>query len=127
MEKITYITALNFAIDTINEALDASGSVEWDEKAHAAIDKLTALRDQTAKRNSAERKPTKVQVENERLKEVVLGILTDESQTVTEIMAKDNRLSALSNQKVSALVNALVDDGKALKVPVGRKSTFRRA
>ena len=127
MEKITYITALNFAIDTINEALDASGSVEWDEKARAAIDKLTALRDQTAKRNSAERKPTKAQQANEELKEVVLEALGLEPMTVTEVMAQDERLSALSNQKVSALVNALVRDGKALKVMDGRKSTFCRA
>ena len=45
-------------------------------------------------------------------------------QTVTEIMARDEALAGLSNQKVSALVNALVKDGRALKVPDGRKSTF---
>jgi len=115
MEKITYIAALNYAIETLTDAPTE------------IVEKLTALRDQTAKRNSAERKPTKAQQANEELKEVVLETLGLEPMTVTEVMAQDERLSALSNQKVSALVNALVRDGKALKVMDGRKSTFCRA
>jgi hypothetical protein len=51
----------------------------------------------------------------------------DDLCTVTELMARDAELATLSNQKVSALVNALVKDGVALKVPDGRKSTFCRA
>lgn len=115
MEKITYITALNFAIENLT---DAPAEI---------VDKLTALRDQTAKRNSAERKPTKAQLANEELKAVVLEALGLDPMTVTEIMAQDDRLSALSNQKVSALVNALVDEGKATKITEKRKSKFARA
>ena len=40
-------------------------------------------------------------------------------------MGKSDALSALSNQKVSALVNALVEDGKAVKEVLKRKSYFR--
>lgn len=124
MEKMTYVTALAFAIDTIDQAITASGSADWDQEALAVIEKLTALKAQTEKRNSAERKPTKAQVANEALKDRVLSVLTKEPATVTEVMARDAELTALSNQKVSALVNALVKEGKALKVPDGRKSTF---
>ena len=54
MKTLTYVDALNVAL---------SADLPEDVKA-----KLTALRDQTAKRNSAERKPTKAQVANEALK-----------------------------------------------------------
>jgi hypothetical protein len=111
MKTLTYVDALNVAL---------SADLPEDVKA-----KLTALRDQTAKRNSAERKPTKAQVANEALKEQVLAVLTTENATVTDIMGKSDALSALSNQKVSALVNALVEDGKAVKEVLKRKSYFR--
>jgi hypothetical protein len=61
------------------------------------------------------------------LKVVVLEALGLDPMTVTEIMAQDDRLSALSNQKVSALVNALVDEGKAVKTVEKRKSYFAKA
>lgn len=116
MEKITYVVALNTAIETLsaNEAMTA------------VVEKLTALRDQQIKRNSAERKPTKAQIENDRLKGVLFGVLTAEPHTVTEIMALSDELSALSNQKVSALINALVDEGRAVKTVEKRKSYFAR-
>ena len=112
MTKMTYVAALNYVLTNV---ADLPADV---------AEKLTALKEQTEKRNSAERKPTKAQQANEVLKDKVLAVLTADPATVTEIMAKDAELAALSNQKVSALVNALVRDGKALKVPDGRKTTF---
>ena len=112
--KMTYVDALNIALTA-----DLPEEVK---------EKLTALRDQTAKRNSTEnRKPTKAQVANEGLKAKVLAVMTAEPATVTEIMARDPELSALSNQKVSALVNALAKEGAVLKIPDGRKTTFALA
>jgi hypothetical protein len=112
--KMTYVDALNIAIETLTDA--------------DVIEKLTALRDQTAKRNSTEnRKPTKTQQENAELQKVVLAALTREPCTISELMTRDARLSALSNQKVAALTNALVKSGDALKIPDGRKMTFALA
>lgn len=115
MEKLTYVTALNYVLTNVTDLPEEIS------------DKLTALRDAQVKRNSADRKPTKAQVENERLKAVVLSVLTAEPATVTDLMGKSEELSALSNQKVSALVNALVDDGKAVKTTEKRKSYFTLA
>ena len=111
--KMTYIDALNFAIENLTDT--------------AVVEKLTALRDQQVKRNSADRKPTKTQLENEELKDYVRQVLTDNAQpmTVSEIMAKSATLSALSNQKVSALVNAMVRDGHVAKVPDKRVNRFQ--
>jgi hypothetical protein len=115
MEKMTYVAALTYVLENVTDLPEA------------VAEKLTALKAQTEKRNSADRKPTKAQVANEGLKAKVAEVLTSEPATVTELMARDAELAALSNQKVSALVNALVKDGVALKVPDGRKSTFCRA
>ena len=117
MEKLTYVVALNTAISALSADPDMT----------AVVEKLTALRDQQVKRNTADRKPTKAQVANEALKAEILAVLTDEPMTVTDIMGKSDALSALSNQKVSALVNALCDDGKAVKTTEKRKSYFARA
>ena len=112
MTKLTYVDALNIALNA-----DLPEEVK---------EKLTALRDQTIKRNTADRKPTKAQMANEALKAKVLEVLTAEPATVTDLMARDAELGALSNQKVSALVNALVEDGKAVKTIEKRKSYFAK-
>lgn len=109
--KMTYVDALNIALTAVTDT--------------EAREKLEALREQIAKRNSAEnRKPTKVQRANEDLKAVVLSVLTADPATVSEIMTRDPALTALSNQKVSALVNALVREGSAVKVPDKRVNRF---
>lgn len=113
--KITYTAALSYVLTNCELPAEISA-------------KLETLLEQTAKRNSAEnRKPTKAQLANEELKAVVAGVLTSTPSTVSEIMTRDARLAALSNQKVSALVNALVEDGKATKGTDKRKSVFSKA
>lgn len=117
MTKMTYVAALSTAIAVLSA----------DPAQAEVVEKLTALKAQTEKRNSADRKPTKAQVANEALKAKVAEVLTDAPATVTELMARDEALSTLSNQKVSALVNALVDEGRAVKTVEKRKSYFTRA
>lgn len=113
MKTLTYVDALNAAIEAVT-----------DEEVKA---KLTALRDQTAKRNSAERKPTKKQVENVGLAERVVAVLkiADHPMTVTEIMGEDDTLAVLSNQKVSALIRSLGE--RVVKTTEKRVSKFSLA
>ena len=125
MEKMTYVAALDYALDMIASAMQdiEDSDFVYAEMAQVA-DKLTLLRAQVDKRNSAERKPTKVQIENERLKSFVFEALGNKPQTVTEFMATSAELCDLSKQKVAALVNALVDEGKVVKTIEKRKSYF---
>lgn len=117
MEKLTYVVALNTAISALSA----------DESMTAVVEKLTALRDAQVKRNSTERKPTKTQVANLELAEVVAEVLRTASTplTITEIMAHDDRLSTLSNQKVSAIVRGMGD--RVAKVVDKRVSKFTLA
>lgn len=125
MEKMTYVAALDYALDMIASAMQDIEDSDFVHTEMAQVaDKLTLLRAQVDKRNSAERKPTKVQIENERLKSFVFEALGNKPQTVTEFMATSAELCDLSKQKVAALVNALVDEGKVVKTIEKRKSYF---
>lgn len=73
------------------------------------------------------KKATKTQTENVGLKATILEVLAQGSGTVTEIQSRNTELKALSNQKVSALIKQLVDEGKVSKSTEGRKSVFALA
>ena len=80
-----------------------------------------------AKKNASEKKPTAQQVANEGLKEVILNVLTENGglMTITDIQKSAKELAELSNQKVSALVRQMKEDGKVIKVEDKRKSYFQ--
>lgn len=69
-------------------------------------------------------KPTKRQIENEGLKERILGVLSDEGMTVTEIIATLGD-DSLTNQRVSAILRLMgQNDGTVKKEIVKGKSLF---
>lgn len=112
-KKMTYVDALNVAIEL------TEGEVK---------EKLTALRDATAKRNSADRKPTKTQTANEGIKAEILELLADgTARTVTEIMAEVPSLADASNQKAASLVRQLKDSGAIVREEIKRKAYFKIA
>ena len=80
-----------------------------------------------AKKNTSEKKPTAVQVANEGLKQTIMDVLNENGglMTVTDIQKSCEELSELSNQKVSALIRQLKEDGKVEKVEDKRKSYFK--
>lgn len=60
-----------------------------------------------------------------RLKSVVAETLATVGKgTVTEIQKANSELSELSNQKVTSLLKALIEDGTVAKTVEGRKSMF---
>ena len=101
MTKMTYVKALEIAIN---------GMADGEAK-----DKLIALKAQVEKKNSAERKPTKAQVENAALK--------DNAMTATEIADA----FGISNQKASALLTAMVTDEVVTREVIKRKAYFKVA
>ena len=113
MTKMTYVSALDVAINAVGE-----GEV---------ADKLTALKAQLAKKSSGERKPTATQKENFGFKESILEGLGDGKYTITDIIKSVPEVSALSNQRVSALVRQLVADGVLKREEIKRKAYFSLA
>lgn len=111
--KMTYAKALTEAIAC--EALSPE-----------VREKLEALLAQQVKKSSAEKKPTKTQEANKALGEVVLSILRENGapMTVTEVFNAMPEGSVSSTQKVSALVRALLLEGKVVKTVEKRVSFF---
>ena len=109
-KTMTYATAIDNAI---NGNLDAE-----------TIERLNALKEQLAKRNSgsALKKPTKTQRENEEYKTKIVGLLTEEvdGMTATEI----GSALAVSCQKASAILSQMVKAEVVRKVKDGKVTRF---
>ena len=74
------------------------------------------------------KKATKTQEENVGIKATILEVLaTIGSGTVTDIQNSNEKLSALSNQKVSALIRQLVESGEVVRTTDKKKSIFSLA
>lgn len=73
-------------------------------------------------------KPTKTQIENEKIKAKILEVLTDvnEVMTISELMTADG-LENYSNQKLSVLCHQLVNEHKVVNTKVKKVSYFKIA
>ena len=117
MTKREYFTIIRAAYPT-----DAANA----EDVLAFIDHEIEL---LAKKNTSEKKPTKTQIENEGNKQIVLDTLAafTEGKTISEIQAANEILAEMSNQKVSALVRQMVQDGSLVRIEDKRKAYFKVA
>lgn len=116
MTKMTYVSAIEFAIDTINANMDAM-SGDWTDTAKEVLPKLEALSASIAKRNASkgegEHKPTKTQRENAEVKARILECLTHTLQGLRcGVIASE---LDISSQKCSALLSQLVKSGEVVK------------
>ena len=111
MTNMTYVQALEIAIDIVDN--------------EEAMEKLNALKEQLIKRSSS-KTPTKTQKENEGIMEVIINVLAEMSEpsTVTELITCNKGLENYSNQKISALLKKLVDNGRVEKTIDGKKAKF---
>ena len=80
-----------------------------------------------AKKNSAEKKPTAVQIANDGIKSVILETLAENGKmmTISEMQKVNAELGEMSNQRISALVRQLIADGKVERVEEKRKAYFK--
>ena len=80
-----------------------------------------------AKKNSSEKKPTAVQIANEGIKSVILETLAENGKmmTISEMQKVNAELGEMSNQRISALVRQLINDGKVERIEDKRKAYFK--
>ena len=80
-------------------------------------------------KKASNRKATKTQTENVGIKATILTVLEDfnKPMTITDIQSANEDLKALSNQKISALVKQLKDNGLVVKSVEKGKSLFSLA
>lgn len=78
------------------------------------------------KKNSSDKKPTKNQRENEVIKnDIILNLISDKQMTISEMMAADETLSSMTNQKIASLVRQLLLAGKVERIEDKRKAYFK--
>jgi predicted transcriptional regulator len=112
--KMTYAKALEIAMNAVKENKEV-------------YDKLDALKASIAKKNSAERKPTATQKANEEYKTAILEFMeVGKKYTITDLMKEVVELADLSNQRVSALVRQLKDEGLVERTEEKRKAYFSK-
>ena len=114
MEKITNVKALSIVLDTCTLS----------DEVRAKLEKMKA---QFEKKNSAEKKPTATQIENEGIKSVILETIGDGSFTISELQKLNGELAEHSNQKLSALLKQMVESGSIVREEIKRKAHFKRA
>ena len=91
----------------------------------AKIDNELAL---LAKKNSAEKKPTAQQVQNDGIKSAILSAMeSNRYYTVTEIIKEVPECADLTNQRVSALLRQMKDEGVIVRTEDKRKAYFSKA
>ena len=118
MTKLTYAMAIDFATAIITNGTADFNGFSADEY----LEKLESLKASLARRNGSERKPTKTQQANEGLKEDMWAYVSENGpKRAGDIAGYFN----ISGQKASALLNALVKEGRLDKVAEKRVTYFR--
>lgn len=115
--KITYVA-------TINAVLTAIQNQSFEGITADHVEKLIALGQSLEKRNSAIRKPTKKQGENEGIKSQIKDFLFNTPSAKCGDIAT---AVGISGQKCSALLTQLVKAGEVVKTEEKRVSLFSLA
>lgn len=70
--------------------------------------------------------PTKLQIENESIMKSIISALTEIARpvTISELQSLNVNMANYSNQKLSALLKKLVDNGSVIKTSDKKKSLF---
>lgn len=77
------------------------------------------------KKNSSEKKPTAQQTANEGIKSAILdNMVVGKMYTITEIIKSIPECADLTNQRVSALMRQLREEGKVTRIEDKRKAYF---
>ncbi len=110
-EKMTYGKALSYVFDNCTLPADVR-------------EKLEALSASIAKKNSAERKPTKTQVENASIKDTIAATM---EHGVVYTAAEIAKALDLSSAKVSSLLAQMRADGRVVVTTEKRKNFYTLA
>jgi predicted ArsR family transcriptional regulator len=107
--------------DFFNEIIEVLNEVGRDDLVEFCEDRIDKL-----SKKSSSKKPTKTQVENEGIKDVILEVLGEVAPATATMIATDPRVN-VSNQKVSALLRQLIESGDVVKATEKGKSLFSLA
>ena len=116
MEKMTNVKALDYVLS----------HCELTDEVKEKIAKIKASYEK--KSTTGEKKPTATQVANEGIKTAIVeGMEANRNYTVTELQKEIPACAELSNQRVSALLRQLKEEGKIVRIEDKRKAFYSKA
>lgn len=114
MEKMTNAKALNYVLT----------NCEITDEVREKLEKMLV---QVQKKSSADRKPTATQKENADFKTAILDVMeVGVKYTISDLMKSVPAIADLTNQRVSAIVRQLKDDGLVERTEEKRKAYFSK-
>lgn len=114
MEKITRMSAMDFVLENCEVPTEVR-------------EKLVTIRDSFARKSTTERKPAKEQIENDRLRAVLVDFMQPEEQyTITDFIKNIKGFEEFTTQKVSGLLSPLVKSGVVTRVKGEKNKTYFR-
>ena len=130
MTKMTNKIALDIAMTALMNDANAEFRIAGTDVTFSkqeAMDKLAKMMEQLDKKASAEKKPTKKQMDAEQEAQTLLAELRDagKAMTVSDMIAGLPSCEGLSNQKVSSLVRKLVQAQKVERDVQKRVAYFK--
>ena len=117
MEKMTNVKALEYVLSHCELTTEVKEKIA---KIKASYEKKSTA--------TGEKKPTATQVANEGIKTAIVeGMEANRNYTVTELQKEIPACAELSNQRVSALLRQLKEEGKVVRIEDKRKAYFSKA
>ena len=131
--KMTQVSALKLAIEVITNVINGVDTDLASSELSEAVVKLSGMAEKLAEKRSTPSKADKEKSAEQKAiaDEIVLILSTEETvthgMTVSEMQKASEMLAKYSNQKISAILRKMIDNGTVAKTVDKKKSYFSLA
>ena len=128
--KMTQVSALELAVEVITNVMNGVDTDIASSELSEAITKLSGMAEKLAEKRSTPSKADKEKSAEHKAiaDEIILVLSTEETvtngMTVSEMQKASDKLAEYSNQKISAILRKMVDNGTIVKTVDKKKSYF---
>ena len=128
--KMTQVSALELAVKVITNVMDGVDTDIASSELSEAVVKLSGMAEKLAEKRSTPSKADKEKSAEHKAiaDEIILVLSTEENvttgMTVSEMQKASDKLAEYSNQKISAILRKMVDNGTIVKTIDKKKSYF---
>ena len=128
--KMTQVSALEIAIEVITNVMNGVDIDLASSELSEAVVKLSGMAEKLAEKRSTPSKADKEKSAEHKAiaDEIILVLSTEENvttgMTVSEMQKASDKLAEYSNQKISAILRKMVDNGTIVKTVDKKKSYF---
>lgn len=131
--KMTQVSALELAVEVITNVMNGVDTDIASSELSEAITKLSGMAEKIAEKRSTPSKADKEKLAEHQAiaDEIILVLSTEETiingMTVSEMQKASETLARYSNQKLSAILRKMIDNGTVVKTIDKKKSYFSLA